>query len=114
MPARLPGRDQQWMSSGSTRCLDGVMVAFGVLGPVRASTALGPVPLKGPRHRAVLARLLIARGRVVPVDLLVDDLWEQPPPGAVPALRTFVSDLRRALEPDRPPRQPARLLVTAP
>ncbi|MEU8613151.1 SARP family transcriptional regulator, partial [Actinoplanes sp. NPDC048791] len=67
------------------------MVAFGVLGPVRASTALGPVPLKGPRHRAVLARLLIARGRVVPVDLLVDDLWEQPPPGAVPALRTFVS-----------------------
>jgi DNA-binding SARP family transcriptional activator len=90
------------------------MVAFGVLGPVRASTALGPVPLKGPRHRAVLARLLIARGRVVPVDLLVDDLWEQPPPGAVPAIRTFVSDLRRALEPGRPPRQPARLLVTAP
>ena len=37
------------------------MVAFGVLGPVRASTALGPVPLKGPQHRAVLARLLIAQ-----------------------------------------------------
>jgi DNA-binding SARP family transcriptional activator len=90
------------------------MVDFGVLGPVRAGTALGPVPLKGPRHRAVLARLLIARGRVVPVDLLVDDLWERPPAGAVAALRTFVSDLRRALEPDRLPRQPARLLVTAP
>ncbi len=89
------------------------MVTFGVLGPVRAGTALGPVPLKGPRHRAVLARLLIARGRVVPVDLLVDDLWERPPPGAVAAVRTFVSDLRRALEPDRLPRQPARLLVTA-
>ena len=66
------------------------MVAFGVLGPVRADTALGPVPLKGPRHRAVLARLLLARGRVVPVDLLVDDLWERPPRGAVATIRTFV------------------------
>jgi DNA-binding SARP family transcriptional activator len=90
------------------------MVTFGVLGPVRADTALGPVPLKGPRHRAVLARLLIARGRVVPVDRLADDLWERPPAGAVAALRTFVSDLRRALEPSRLPRQPAALLVTAP
>jgi DNA-binding SARP family transcriptional activator len=89
-------------------------VAFGVLGPVEAVTDLGPVPLKGPRHRAVLARLLIARGRVVPVDRLVGDLWEAPPHGAVAAIRTFVSDLRRALEPDRPPRRPARLLVTAP
>ncbi|AGZ39613.1 AfsR/SARP family transcriptional regulator [Actinoplanes friuliensis] len=89
------------------------MVAFGVLGPVRAETALGPVALKGPRHRAVLARLLIARGRVVPVDTLIDDLWEEPPPGAVGAIRTFVADLRRALEPDRPPRQPARVLITA-
>jgi DNA-binding SARP family transcriptional activator len=90
------------------------MVVFGVLGPVRADTPRGPVALKGPRHRAVLARLLIARGRVVPVDLLVDDLWERPPEGAVAAIRTFVSDLRRALEPDRLPRQPAALLVTAP
>ncbi|MCA2217747.1 BTAD domain-containing putative transcriptional regulator [Jidongwangia harbinensis] len=89
-------------------------VTFGVLGPVEATGADGPVPLKGPRPRAVLARLLIARGRVVPVDSLAADLWAEPPDGAVPAIRTFVSDLRRALEPDRPPRQPARLLVTTP
>src|SRR5690349_22307706 len=114
MVTTVPRPDQQRITSGSVRCLDGAMVAFGVLGPVRASTALGPVRLKGPRHRAVLARLLIARGRVVPVDRLVDDLWQAPPPGAVAAIRTFVSDLRRALEPDRPPRQPAGLLVTAP
>ncbi|GAB3957362.1 hypothetical protein GCM10027614_72650 [Micromonospora vulcania] len=79
-----------------------------------AGTGRGPVPLGGPRQRTVLARLLIARGRVVPVDRLVDDLWETPPDGAVGAIRTFVADLRRALEPDRPPRQPSGLLVTEP
>ncbi|WP_181774995.1 BTAD domain-containing putative transcriptional regulator [Amycolatopsis pittospori] len=85
---------------------------FGVLGPLVAGNARGEVGLKGPRHRAVLARLLIARGRVVPVERLVDDLWESPPEGAVGAVQTFVGALRRALEPDRAPREPARLLVT--
>ncbi|MFD8816842.1 BTAD domain-containing putative transcriptional regulator, partial [Streptomyces sp. NPDC059627] len=89
-----------------------VQVAFGVLGPVTAERPGLPLALKGPRHRAVLARLIVARGRVVPVARLVADLWEEPPPTAVGALRTFVGDLRRALEPDRPPRAPARLLVT--
>ncbi|MFG1919348.1 BTAD domain-containing putative transcriptional regulator [Micromonospora sp. NPDC048898] len=91
-----------------------VGVTFGVLGPVTAATEGGPVPLRGHRQRLVLARLLIAHGRVVPVDRLVDDLWEAPSDGAVGAIRTFVADLRRALEPDRPPRQPPRLLVTEP
>ncbi|MGW8748089.1 BTAD domain-containing putative transcriptional regulator [Streptomyces sp. NPDC055794] len=90
-------------------------VTFGVLGPVTAERGGDPLALKGPRHRAVLARLVLARRRVVPVARLVEDLWETsqaPPPRAVGALRTFVGDLRRALEPDRPPRAPARLLVT--
>lgn len=90
-----------------------VPVAFGVLGPVVAwGGAGGAVALKGPRHRAVLARLLVARRRVVPVARLVDDLWVDPPRDAVGAVRTFVAALRRALEPERPPRTPARLLVT--
>ncbi|MCM6776284.1 winged helix-turn-helix domain-containing protein [Nocardia sp. CDC159] len=88
-------------------------IAFGVLGPVTArggdGAALG---LRGPRHRAVLARLIVARRRVVPVARLVADLWEEPPTGAVGAVQTFVADLRRVLEPDRPRRAPARLLVT--
>ncbi|THV42481.1 AfsR/SARP family transcriptional regulator [Glycomyces buryatensis] len=88
-------------------------VEFGTLGSVAAWDGEGaPIGLRGPRHRAVLARLLIARGRVVPVDRLVGDLWVAPPEGAVSALRTFVAALRRALEPDRAPRSPARLLVT--
>ncbi|MEU7944854.1 BTAD domain-containing putative transcriptional regulator [Micromonospora taraxaci] len=89
-------------------------VTFGVLGPVTAVTERGPAPLRGHRQRLVLARLLIAHGRVVPVRRLVDDLWEDAPDGAVGAIRTFVADLRRALEPDRPPRQPPRILVTEP
>jgi DNA-binding SARP family transcriptional activator len=93
-----------------------VRVGFGVLGPVTAWDGAGDtIGLKGPRHRAVLARLVIARRRVVPVTGLVADLWadrEDPPPGAVGAVRTFVAALRRALEPHRPPRAPARLLVT--
>ncbi|MDG4832565.1 BTAD domain-containing putative transcriptional regulator [Solwaraspora sp. WMMD1047] len=89
-------------------------VTFGVLGPVLAATDDGPLPVRGARQRAVLARLLIARGRVVPVDRLAGALWAEPADGAVAAIRTFVSDLRRTLEPDRPPRQPAKLLVTTP
>ena len=88
-------------------------ITLGVLGPVAAWDDAGDaVALKGPRHRAVLARLIVARRHVVPVARLVDDLWAEPPAGAVGAVRTFVAALRRALEPDRPPRTPSRLLVT--
>ncbi|ROO85894.1 DNA-binding SARP family transcriptional activator [Actinocorallia herbida] len=88
-------------------------VFLGVLGPVEAWDGAGEViSLKGPRHREVLARLVAARGRVVPVDLLAADLWEDPPEGAVGSIRTFVGALRRALEPDRPPRTPPALIVT--
>ncbi|WP_066941822.1 AfsR/SARP family transcriptional regulator [Microtetraspora fusca] len=88
-------------------------VAFGVLGPVVAWDDAGDeLALKGPRHRAVLARLIVARRRVVPVSRLVAELWDEPPAGAVGAVQTFVAALRRVLEPDRPPRSPARLLVT--
>ncbi|MEV6852007.1 BTAD domain-containing putative transcriptional regulator, partial [Actinoplanes sp. NPDC051411] len=86
---------------------------FGVLGPVVAWDAAGrEVDLRGPKHRAVLARLLVARGRVVPVGQMVDDLWVAPPDGALSAVRTFVAALRRALEPGRPPRARPAVLIT--
>lgn len=87
--------------------------AFGVLGPVVAwNESSHQIDLKGPRHRAVLARLVVARGRVVPVDVIVDDLWVDPPSGATSAIRTFVSALRRVLEPDRAPRKKPKVIVT--
>ncbi|WP_436536470.1 BTAD domain-containing putative transcriptional regulator [Actinoplanes sp. HUAS TT8] len=89
------------------------MIRFGVLGPVVAEDEQGgAVALKGPMHRAVLARLLVARRRVVPLNDLVDDLWVSPPDGAVAAVRTFVAALRKAVEPGRAARAPASLLVT--
>lgn len=79
-------------------------VRVGVLGPVVAwGPDAAPLDLKGPRHRAVLARLAVARGRVVPLDVLIDDLWEAPPSGAAGAIRTFVGALRKAVDPVRPP-----------
>ncbi|RCG14377.1 SARP family transcriptional regulator [Streptomyces diacarni] len=88
-------------------------VRYGVLGAVAAWSPDGEaLALKGPRHRAVLARLIVARRQVVTVTRLVEDLWDSPPDDAVGAVRTFVSALRRALEPERPPRSPSRLLVT--
>jgi DNA-binding SARP family transcriptional activator len=88
-------------------------VTFGVLGPVTAWGADGlALDLKGPRHRAVLARLAVARGRVVPLSVLIEDLWEAPPAGAAGAIRTFVGALRRAIEPDRSSRTGFQILVT--
>ncbi|WP_051468960.1 BTAD domain-containing putative transcriptional regulator [Actinomadura oligospora] len=90
-------------------------VTFGVLGPLAVTDAHGrPVEVRGARPRAVLARLLVAHGRVVSVSGLVGDLWDDPPAKALGAVQTFVGTLRRALEPDRPPRTPSRLLVTVP
>ncbi|PRY13579.1 AfsR/SARP family transcriptional regulator [Kineococcus rhizosphaerae] len=88
-------------------------VRIGLLGPVVAWRDGVEVDLRGPRHRAVLARLAVAAGRTVPVDVLVEDLWTAPPAGALAAVRTFVAALRRSLEPDRAPRTPARVLVTS-
>jgi DNA-binding SARP family transcriptional activator len=70
--------------------------------------------LGGPRQRAVLAVLTIAHGRVVATDRIIDDLWRgEPSPKARGSLQAYVSHLRRALEPGRPARTAARLLVSA-
>jgi DNA-binding SARP family transcriptional activator len=84
-----------------------------VLGPIEAERDGRAVPLAKPRLRELLGILVAAHGRAVSTSSLVDDLWEDDPPvGAVGAIRTFVGELRRALEPDRSPGQPPSELVT--
>lgn len=52
----------------------------------------------GPRQRALLALLLLHRGRPVSSDRLLDELWgEQPPASAIKILQGYVSNLRKVL-----------------
>ncbi|WP_194825837.1 AfsR/SARP family transcriptional regulator [Nocardia sp. XZ_19_231] len=89
------------------------MVLIRVLGSFAAEAGGEPLPLGGPRQRGVLALLVAARGQVVSVDRMVEDLWRgEPPSRALASLQAYVSNLRRLLEPARPPRTPARLLVS--
>jgi DNA-binding SARP family transcriptional activator len=77
------------------------MFELGLLGPVRAVRAGRELPLGGPRQRAVLALLVLEAGRVVPAGRLVEELWRgRPPLGAAKTLRSYVSRLRSALEPE--------------
>ncbi|MFS0705356.1 BTAD domain-containing putative transcriptional regulator [Cellulomonas sp. 179-A 9B4 NHS] len=88
-------------------------VQIRVLGSVSAAADGAPLALPKPRLRELLALLVDAGGRTLTTDALVDDLWDgAAPAGAVGAVRTFVGELRRALEPDRPPRTPPRVVVT--
>ncbi|WP_433331683.1 BTAD domain-containing putative transcriptional regulator [Spirillospora sp. CA-294931] len=84
---------------------------FGVLGPLEVRTGEGkPVRVPETKVRALLADLLVHRGRTVPADRLIDDLWgTAPPANASATLRAKVSQLRRALDEAEPG---ARELVT--
>ena len=88
---------------------------FGVLGPLSASLDGVDIGLGGRRQRAVVAVLLIARGQQVSTERLLDALWDgEPPPSGAASLQSYVSHLRRALEPDRPARTPSQVLVSGP
>ncbi|MGP4111606.1 BTAD domain-containing putative transcriptional regulator [Streptomyces sp. 4N509B] len=84
-----------------------------VLGPIEVMDTEGrPVAVGSRRRRELLGRLVAADRRAVPLSVLVDDLWEDPPPTAAGTVRTFVAELRRALEPDRPPRTRSHVIET--
>ncbi|MFC4118254.1 BTAD domain-containing putative transcriptional regulator [Nonomuraea zeae] len=91
------------------------MLHLHILGPLQATMHGRRLDLGSARQRAVIARLVAAGGQVVSTDRFIDDLWQgQPPPKALAALQVYVSNLRRVLEPDRPPRAPATVIVSAP
>ena len=89
-------------------------VEVSVLGAVELRRDGRPLDLGAPKQRALVAGLALARGWPVSVDSLVDLLWaDDAPPGVTGTLQAYVSQLRRVIEPDRPPRAPATVLVTA-
>ncbi|MEW1913707.1 BTAD domain-containing putative transcriptional regulator [Kitasatospora sp. NPDC085895] len=86
---------------------------FQVLGPVQAWRGDEQLALGSPQQQAVLAALLLNRGRPVTTDDLVDGIWgDRTPPQAVAALRTYISRLRSVIEPNRAVRKPAEILVS--
>lgn len=75
---------------------------FNVLGPVAVEHDGIGVSLGGPRQVAVLARLLIGLGQVVTMDQLVEAVWDgESPSRPEVTVRSYLSNLRRAIEPDR-------------
>lgn len=75
---------------------------FRLLGPVEAVGEDGPLPLGGPKARALLALLLLHANEALSRERLIDALWgEQPPATAPKALQVYVSQLRRAIGPER-------------
>jgi len=77
-------------------------VEFRILGPLEVVDGESPLPLGGPKQRALLLVLLLHAREVVSVDLLVDALWSGTPPRtAATAIQNFVSELRKLLGSDR-------------
>jgi YVTN family beta-propeller protein len=74
------------------------VIEFHILGPVEARDGERLLALGGPRQRALLAILIIARGSVVPGDRLIDELWgERAPATAAKTLQGYISRLRKVL-----------------
>lgn len=89
-----------------------LVVEFRLLGPVECTGDAGPVPLARAQERGLLAVLVLERGRVVPVDRLVELLWEEPAPARARSyLQTHISRLRAKLAAAGAAAQPVRLLT---
>ncbi|WP_155856215.1 BTAD domain-containing putative transcriptional regulator [Cellulomonas sp. URHD0024] len=92
---------------------DGGDLFLRVLGGMGATSAGRSLDLGGPRQRAVLGLLLVARGVAVPAGRIVDEVWQDGAPGnPAAALQSYVSHLRRALEPASAARSRGSLLVS--
>jgi len=91
----------------------GSRLEFRILGPLVVRVDGAPVPIGGPKQRALLALLLLSANRVVSRERLIGELFaEQSVNSADHALRNQVSRLRKVLSPaasDEP-----RLVARAP
>ncbi|MEB8341289.1 ATP-binding protein [Streptomyces endophyticus] len=72
---------------------------YKILGTTQAYDDEGtPVPVGGPRLRALLTALALHAPHTAPTDALIDDVWADDPPADAPAaLQALVGRLRRTL-----------------
>src|SRR5262249_40400657 len=77
-------------------------IDFRLLGELEVVVDGNPVPLGGAKQRALLALLLLERGKTVSTDRLVEAIWSgRPPETAQKSIQVYVSGLRKALGQDR-------------
>jgi DNA-binding SARP family transcriptional activator len=73
---------------------------YRILGPLEVVHDGRSLPVGGAKQRALLVVLLLHANEVVSVDRLIDDVWgEEPPDSAQNLVQTYVSRLRKVLEP---------------
>ncbi|WP_030528883.1 BTAD domain-containing putative transcriptional regulator [Phycicoccus jejuensis] len=85
-----------------------------VLGSTAVDAGDGPVVLAARRPRSILAALALSPGATTSADRLVDLVWGgRAPAGALGTLHSYISGLRRVLEPDLAPRARPTVLVTS-
>ncbi|HEX6872060.1 MAG TPA: winged helix-turn-helix domain-containing protein, partial [Micromonosporaceae bacterium] len=81
---------------------DGGPLRVQALGPVRAWRGRTELDLGPPRQRTVFGLLAANANRNVPVIQIIDAVWGgEPPATADNGVHTYVSGLRRVLEPGR-------------
>lgn len=90
-------------------------VDFAILGPLEARRSDTMIDLGPPKQKAVLAALLISANQVVSLDRLTEMIWGADVPiRAHGSIQAYIHNLRKVLEPGRPVRSQARVLVTRP
>ena len=70
---------------------------FRILGPLEVREGDDEVQLRAQKQRGLLAVLLLNANRVVSLDRLIDELWENPPPTAAQAVQVYISKLRKLM-----------------
>jgi DNA-binding SARP family transcriptional activator len=73
---------------------------FRILGPFEIEGATGPLHIRGAKRRGVLALLVSHAREVLTRDRIVEELWGEPTPAADHTVQSYVSQLRKALDPD--------------
>jgi DNA-binding SARP family transcriptional activator len=87
-------------------------VEFRLLGSLEVIIDGASVDVGGTQPRTVLAMLLVAGGRVVPAESIIEALWgHNPPDSAAGTLQSYVSRLRRILVPGGARGEAAKVLA---
>jgi DNA-binding SARP family transcriptional activator len=90
-------------------------VEFRLLGSLEVIIDGASVDVGGTQPRTVLAMLLVAGGRIVPAESIVEALWgHNPPDSAAGTLQSYISRLRRVLLPGGARGEAAKVLAWDP